>query len=241
MSFSSEPEARAAGLKAAAPTWFGTAAWGLVVGVAMIKAGLTVAQALGMTLLVYAGSAQLASLPLMAAHAPLWVIFITALVVNLRFVIFSAILAPHFVWLPWHKRLWMGYLTGDMAVGLFSQRFPGLHTAVGKLSFLKALIYPNWLAWQMGSILGILAGSQIPAGWGLGFAGTLAILCVMLPLVQSRATLFGVAVSGAMALLAYPLPYKLGLLLAVLTGMVAAMFFEEVVEARLFPRESTHE
>jgi predicted branched-subunit amino acid permease len=57
------------------PTLFGIGAWGMVVGVAMVKSGLTVAQASGMTLVVFAGSAQLASLPLIAAGAPIWVIF----------------------------------------------------------------------------------------------------------------------------------------------------------------------
>ena len=78
------------GLKVGMPTLFGIGAWGLVVGIAMVKTGLTVPQALGMTLLVFAGSAQLASLPLIAASAPIWLIFATALVVNLRFVILSA-------------------------------------------------------------------------------------------------------------------------------------------------------
>ena len=86
------------------PTLFGIGAWGLVVGIAMIKSGLTIWQALGMTLIVFAGSAQLAALPLIAAHAPVWVIFVTALVVNLRFVIFSALMAPHFAHLPWRQR-----------------------------------------------------------------------------------------------------------------------------------------
>jgi predicted branched-subunit amino acid permease len=84
------------GVKTGLPTLFGIAAWGMVVGVAMVKGGLTVAQACGMTLVAFAGSAQLASLPLIAAHAPVWVVFATALVVNLRFVIFSALVAPHF-------------------------------------------------------------------------------------------------------------------------------------------------
>ena len=105
-------------LKAGAPTLFGIGAWGLVVGVAMIKAGLTVPQALGMTLLVFAGSAQLASLPLIASHAPLWVIFATALVVNLRFVIFSAILAPHFAHLPMITLSCLVFLTVDVSVRL---------------------------------------------------------------------------------------------------------------------------
>ena len=219
-----------AGFRAGLPTLFGIAAWGLVIGIAMVKAGLSIPHALGMSLLVFAGSAQLASLPLIAANAPVWVIFATALVVNLRFVIISALLAPHFAHLPWRQRLALGYVSGDISVALFLQRFPSEAAAPGKLSYLKGLMYPNWAAWQIGSIAGILLGSAVPPQWGLGFAGTLAIVCVMVPLVANRAALCGVLVAGAVAVAAAGLPYKLGLLAAVAAGMLAAMAVAEVLE-----------
>ena len=68
----------------------GLAAWGLVTGVAMVRSGLDPWLALLMSLTVYAGSSQLASLPLIAAGAPIWVVLLTGFVVNLRFVIYSA-------------------------------------------------------------------------------------------------------------------------------------------------------
>jgi predicted branched-subunit amino acid permease len=226
------------GFKTGAPTLFGIGAWGLVVGIAMVKTGLTVPQALGMTLTVFAGSAQLASLPLIAAHAPIWVIFATALVVNLRFVIFSALLAPHFAHLPWKQRFALGYVSGDITVALFLQRYPSEQREAGKLSYLKGLMVPNFIAWQVGSIAGIFLGSAVPAEWGLGFAGTLAIICITVPLIVSRAVLCGVLVASVVAVLAAGLPYKLGLLAAVVVGMVSAMIVEETAGARRAkPRE----
>lgn len=219
-----------AGLKLGAPSMLGIAAWGMVVGVAMVKSGLTVTQAGAMTLFVFAGSAQLASLPLIAAHAPVWVIFATALVVNLRFVIFSVLLAPHFSHLSWRQRFVLGYVAGDITVGLFLQRYPHEGSDPAKLPFLKGLIYPNWLAWQVGSFIGIFLGAIVPAEWGLGFAGTLAIICVTVPLILNRAALCGVLVAGAVAVLAFSLPYKLGLLVAVVAGMFSAMTVEELTE-----------
>lgn len=220
------------GLRTGLPSLFGIAAWGLVVGIAMVKTGLSPLQATGMTLLVFAGSAQLASLPLILAHAPIWVIFATAMVVNLRFVIFSALLAPHFSHLPWRQRLMYGYIAGDLTIAMFLQRFPTAAPVPGKLSYLKGLVLPNWTAWQIGSMTGIFVGSAIPAEWGLGFAGTLAILCVTVPLVANSAALCGVLVAGAVSVLAYGFPYKLGLLAAVLAGMLAAMATEAMIEKR---------
>jgi predicted branched-subunit amino acid permease len=234
-----DPAAWREGFKVGAPTLFGIGAWGLVVGIAMVKTGLTVPQALGMTLTVFAGSAQLASLPLIAAHAPIWVIFATALVVNLRFVIFSALLAPHFAHLPWKQRFALGYVSGDITVALFLQRYPSEQREAGKLSYLKGLMVPNFIAWQVGSIAGIFLGSAVPAEWGLGFAGTLAIICITVPLIVSRAVLCGVLVASVVAVLAAGLPYKLGLLAAVVVGMISAMIVEETTGARRAkPRES---
>jgi len=222
------------GFQTGLPTLFGIGAWGMVVGVAMVKSGLTVAQASGMTLVAFAGSAQLASLPLIAAGAPIWVIFLTALVVNLRFVIFSALLGPHFSRLPLWQRFYLGYISGDVSIALFLQRYPiaTVTPEPGKLAFLKGLMYPNWIAWQVGSLIGIFLGSTVPTEWQLGFAGTLAILCIMVPLIINSAALCGVAVAGVTAVLAHELPYKLGLLAAVIAGMATAMFFEESIAKR---------
>jgi predicted branched-subunit amino acid permease len=220
------------GVQTSLPTLFGIAAWGMVVGVAMVKSGLTVAQASAMTLVVFAGSAQLASLPLIAAAAPIWVVFATALVVNLRFVIFSALMAPHFSHLPPASRVFYGYITGDITVGLYLQRYPTPEAAPGKLAFLKGLVLPNWLAWQGGSLFGIFLGSSVPPEWQLGFAGTLAILCIMVPLIMGSAALCGVIVATVVAVAAHALPYRLGLLVAVLAGMLAAMAFEALTAKR---------
>jgi len=233
-----DPELWREGLKTGIPTLFGIAAWGLVVGIAMVKTGLTVWQASGMTLLVFAGSAQLASLPLIVAHAPIWVIFATALVVNLRFVIFSALLAPHFTHLPWKQRLFYGYISGDLTVAMFLQRFPTAVPVKGKLSYLKGLMFPNWCAWQTGSLIGIFLGSAIPTEWGLGFAGTLAILCITVPLIINSAALCGVLVAGAVAVAANGFPYKLGLLVAVFAGMLAALATEKGIEYRTHKRKA---
>lgn len=226
-----EPSWRA-GLKDGMPPLFGIAAWGMVVGVAMVKSGLSVMQALGMTLVVFAGSAQLAALPLIAAAAPIWVIFVTAVVVNLRFVIFAALLAPHFSRLPLLQRFLYGYGTGDLTTALYLQRFPSEKPEAGKLSYLRGLLYPNWIAWQGGSIAGIFLGSAVPAEWGLGFAGTLAIVCLTVPMVATRPALCGALVAGVTAVLAHALPYKLGLLAAVIVGMAAALLVEGQLERR---------
>lgn len=215
----------------------GIFAWGLVSGMAMVKAGLTIWQSIGMTLLVFAGSAQLSALPLIAAHTPALVIFTTALVVNLRFVIFSAAISPHFSHLPWPRRLLYGYFSSDMLMAFFPQRFP--HSTVGnhagKRGYFWGISNPNWLAWQGGAFTGIFLAGQIPESWQVGFAGTLALLGVMIPLTINLAALAGVLVAGSVAVAAAGLPFRLGLLLAVICGMAAAMLADR------FYRDDAHD
>ncbi|RJG05217.1 branched-chain amino acid ABC transporter permease [Noviherbaspirillum cavernae] len=229
-----EKQAYREAFKLAWPTMPGVAAWGMVTGMAMVKSGMTIWQALGMTFTVFAGSAQLASIPLIAANVPIWVVFVTAMVVNLRFVIFSAALAPHFAHLPWYRRVWYGYFNADIMMGLFPRRFPAstIHQTEGKIGFFGGIGYSNWIAWQIGAVAGILLASQIPQSWGIGFAGTLALLGVMIPLIINSAALVGVVVASIVAIAAIGLPYRLGLLLAVILGMAAAMMVETAMEKK---------
>ncbi|SNS38505.1 Predicted branched-chain amino acid permease (azaleucine resistance) [Noviherbaspirillum humi] len=221
------------GVRACLPTMPGIFAWGMVTGMAMVKSGLTLWQALGMTFAVFAGSAQLAALPLIAANVPVWVVFLTAMVVNLRFVIFAAVVGPHFAHLPWHKRLWYGYLNADITMGIFPQRFPSASKvdSAGRIAFFSGIGYTNWCFWQAGSVAGILLASQIPQSWGIGFAGTLALLAILIPLVVNMAALSGVVVAGAVAVAAAGLPYRLGLLLAVILGMACAMLVDKLIDS----------
>lgn len=219
-------------LRTSSQTVPGLMAWGTVTGMAMIQSGLTLWQGLAMTLLVYAGSAQLASLPLLAAGAPVWMIFLTSLMVNLRFIIFGAVIGPHFAHLRWYKRIWYGYFNADVVMALFPQRFPS-HTLAkteGKHGYYLGLVSSNWLGWQFGSIAGMLLASQIPPAWGIGFAGTLALLAITIPLVINRSALASVVVAAITAVLTAGLPYRLGLMLAIVTGVAAAMGVDHLTE-----------
>lgn len=224
----------AAGLRAVAPALVATGTWGLVTGVAMVKVGLTQWQALGMTLLVFAGSAQLAALPLIAAAAPLWVVLLTACVVNLRFVIFSAGLYPFFARFSLRRRLLLGYVTSDVGFALSLSRWVDAPVAergcTAQVWFFLGIAAGNWVAWQTMSILGIFLAGRVPGSWGLEFAAILALIALTVPMINSRPALVGAAVAALVAVLAAGFPLKLGLVLAVLAGISAAMASEIALE-----------
>lgn len=224
------------GMRAVAPALVATGAWGLVTGVAMIQSGLTTAQALAMTLLVYAGSAQLAALPLLAASAPLSVIFLTAAVVNLRFVIFSAALQPYFSHFPLVRRALLGYVATDVGFAMFLSRYgdvaPSERGSDEQLWFFLGMAGGIWFAWQSMSMLGIALAAQVPQTWGLDFAAILGLIAMTIPMISGRPSIVGAVTAGVVAVLAAGLPLKLGLVAAVACGIAAAMGAELLLERR---------
>ncbi len=210
----------------------GIAAWGLMTGVAMLKSGLTTAEALFMALTVYAGSAQLASVPLILAGAPVGVIFATALCVNLRFVVFSLHLRPYLMHLPLRQRLFCGYLTGDLTYVLFVKTYA--HPATDEAGRFAQVAYlvgnggVNWIAWMGSSLLGVAAASFIPTAWGLGFAGILALIGMACSLASSRLRWASAAIAGTAGVLAFSLPLKLNILAAIAVAVVACLALEKL-------------
>ncbi len=200
------------------------ATWGLVTGIAMAKSGLTIGQSIGMSLMVYAGSAQLAALPLIAGGFPLWTILVTAFIVNLRFVIFSAGIHSHFKDRRFWQRTVLGYLNGDLTFAMFLSRYPRAERKPEELHYFLGMSLTNWSMWQLGSVCGIVFAAFIPDSWGLGFAGVLALIAITVPMIQGRAAIFAALVAAFISVLAYGLPYKLNLLLAVIAAILVGLW-----------------
>ena len=204
----------------------GIAAWGLVTGVAMVKTGMSVGMALFMSLMVYAGSAQLAVLPLMAVGAPLWVLWFTAFCVNLRFVILSTMWRGFFSHLRLRHRLAIGYFSGDVIFVAFTKRYPEAVKRPEQVPYFWGAALSNWLGWQIPSIAGIYLANVIPLSWGLGFAGVLALLGVMYSMLKDRATWVACAVASLAAVAAFALPLKLNILTAIAAAVAVGLLME---------------
>lgn len=204
----------------------GFGAWGLVTGVAMVKGGMSVSMAVVMSVVVFAGSAQLAALPLMAAHAPLWVIMATAWCVNLRFVIYSAQLRPHLSHLARWQRIALGYVIGDMSYVLFVQRHPVPQREAGRMDYLCGLCAVNWCGWQIASIAGIVLADSIPTQWGLGFAGVLALLGLLYTLIADRYTAWAALIAAVAAMSCIGLPLRLNILVGIAAAVAAGLWMD---------------
>ena len=209
----------------------GLAAWGLMTGVAMVKSGMSGVEATLMTLVVFAGSAQLAAIPLLLAGAPMWVILSTAFCVNLRFVVFSAHLRSYLMYLPRWERLLTGFLTADLSYVLFTRRFPVPGTNAEERLAQQAYLAGNcglgWSSWVASSMAGVAMANLIPTRWGLGFAGILALLGIACSLTTTRLRAVSALVAGAAAVASFALPFKLNILVAIAAAVAVCLMIEK--------------
>lgn len=210
----------------------GIAAWGLMTGVAMVKSGMPLHEVLLMTLLVFAGSAQLAALPLILAGAPMWVVWATGFCVNLRFVVFSLHLRDFLAWLPRWERVVHGYFTADLSYVVFVRRYPHPDTdpavRAEQVAYLSGNGMVNWMNWTGSSLLGVALANFIPQSWGIGFAGTLCLVGILCSLATSRLRVVAALAAGAVGVLAYAAPLKLNILMGIGAAVLLCLLLEQL-------------
>jgi 4-azaleucine resistance transporter AzlC len=218
------------GLRAMAPLLLAVFPFGLVLGVT--AAGSAIGGGLGIATspIIFAGAAQLVTIQLFDTGTSAVVVIATALVVNIRHLMYSAALAPHFSEWPRRSRLLLPYLLTDQAFALSSLRFETTGDPVYKRWFYLGTGLALWLPWQLATIIGVALGAQIPESLGLGFAIPLVFLVLLIPSVQSRPGLLAAIVGGVVAVAASGAPYGLGLVIGAMVGVATAVAVERVGE-----------
>lgn len=205
---------------------FGVVPFGLTTGVAMVASGIPPHATVAMSLLVFAGASMLAATQLLTGGAPVLLVLLTTLFINLRFMMNSASIRPHLAGLPRPWRLLAAMLLADNSYALCIARFTEHPHMKGKLWYYLGAAAPVWLAWQLAVLAGALAGSGLPASWKLEFAAPLAFIAISVPLLRDRGTVAAALAAGVTVVLASALPLRLNLLLAALVGITAGLAAE---------------
>ncbi len=214
-----------AGARDVTPLLLGIVPFALVAGIASVEAGLDIAQTVGMSVIVFAGASQLAALDLIGSNAPLAVVVATAVVINLRMVMYSASIAPHFADYRERLRAVLAYVLTDQAYALSIAEFTA-EEGRSRWRYYLGVAAPLWIVWQIGTVAGFVLGAGVPDAWGLTFAVPLVFLALLIPAMKDRPTTVAGAVGGVSALLAAGVPFNLGLLVGATAGIVAGLLVE---------------
>ena len=213
------------GARAALPILLGVVPFAMITGVAAVGVGLSPWDTLGMSVIVFAGASQLAVLQLMKGGSPWIIMVLTAWVINLRFMMYSAVLAPSLQKMPTRWRAGLAYMLSDQAVGI-SMSYFATHDEIDKRWFYFGTALTIWVTWQVSAIAGSLLGTLIPASWGFDFAFPLSFMALMFAALRDRPTVVAAVTGGLMAVVGKGLPNNIGLVLAAMVGIGCGMLAE---------------
>ncbi len=216
----------AAGARGIAPILLGVMPFATIAGIASVEAGLSPGQALALSVGMFAGAAHLAVVQLISLKAALPVIFLTAVIINLRFVMYSASLSPHFRAVATRWKALIAYLLTDQAYAISITRFTVSPQMPHKLWFYMGVAVPMWAAWTGAFTAGVFLGAQVPASWSLDFAVPLTFMALVVPAVKGRAAIAAASAAAVVVVLAARLPFNLSLITAALVGIGVGLLAE---------------
>lgn len=211
------------GARAITPFLLGVVPFGLVYGVTAVDRGLPPTVVAAMSAVVFAGAAQLAAVDLLAKGSPAAVVVATILVVNLRYPMYAASIAPHFRAFSARWRAFLAYLLTDQAYAVALVDYQDRETTPGRRKwYYVGAAGTLWVAWQLSTITGVLVGAQVPSGLSLEFAIPLTFLALLVPNVKGAPSALAATVGGVGTIAGTNLPYDVSLVAAALLGVVAA-------------------
>lgn len=212
----------AAGVRAVLPFVPGYIPYGIIVGVTAQEIGMNVFEASAMSALIYGGAAQLAAIELMAQGAPFGVIVFTALLINLRLLMFSAAIEPYLRSYPRSWKWLGGFIISTPAYIVSAAELDPDNSAAHRWFYVGAAI-PVYVSWVGSTMIGAVLGGEIPTDLRLGFALPLVFIFMLFEVVDDRRTLFAAVTGGTVAVGAVNLPLNLGIVIATCIGMSAGL------------------
>lgn len=212
-----------AGCRDEAPLQLGVIPFGMLYGIGAVAAGMPVWLAQLTSMVVFAGAAQLVIVQMLSAAAGALPIGLTAALLNLRHLLYSASVAGHVRHLPRRWRVVLAYLLTDEAYAVAILRYA---RPVGPGPDLRHWYFLGcgltlWGCWQLSTALGIAFGARIPPEWDIDFAVPLTFIALLTLLVKERAGQAAALVAALAVLALAALPFRLGLVLAIVLGLLA--------------------
>ncbi|HJV50014.1 MAG TPA: AzlC family ABC transporter permease [Noviherbaspirillum sp.] len=233
MSHSPRLSSLAAGARDTLPMMVGAAPFGMIFGALAAAGPLAAWQGQLMSMSVFAGSSQFIALGLTAGHAGMLVIWLTTFIVNLRHMLYAATLLPRVAHLPARWRWTLGFLMTDETFAVMNGYYsrhagaspPHDHPHSFSQWYFLGSGLAMYLNWQVWTLAGLLFGAAFPQlqSLGLDFAMVATFIAIVVPQLNRLPHLGAALAAGLFACLLRDLPYKLGLMAAVLAGVTVGM------------------
>jgi len=230
-----------AGVRAQLPLLLGVTPFGLAYGAYAVDSGLSAGLAQAMSVIVFGGASQFVGVQQISAGVPAAIIVLTAALVNMRHLLYSASLAPYTDHLSRRWRWLLAYLLTDEAYAMAVRRYREPGVSPHRHWFFLGTALALWIDWQLATAVGVFVGAAVPESWSLDFALSLTFLAIVVPAMRSRPAGAAATVAGLVAVIGYRWPYGLGLLTAAFCGIAAGMVAHHALDdpATPSPAEAT--
>ncbi|HCH49514.1 MAG TPA: branched-chain amino acid ABC transporter permease [Proteus sp.] len=204
----------------ALPLCLAVVPWGILAGSMAVDAGLTFAQSVGMSAIIFAGAAQLVTLGLITSGAGILTIIISVFFITAQHLLYGLTLRPHVAHLKWYQRISIGFLLTDELFAVSMQQKTKLTPA-----YMIGVGLCFYIVWVGVSIIGIFMASQVSnlASYHLDFSIVATLLAIVIPLIKTFSTLIGVIVSFSLSILFSWLNIEGGVVIGGLAGMFIAV------------------
>lgn len=213
-----------AGAVVTAPLMIFIVPFGLYSGVVAAEAGLDLAETLALSIIVFAGASQLAAIELIRSGAPAVVIVASALAVNLRFLMYSAAVAPRLRAASPAMRIGAGYfLVDNVAATFLAWRQVDAAGPAARFWFVAAGGSLSWVAWQLGAVVGHQVGAAALPDRLLAGIGPIAFLALAAPLLTSAPRWIAAAIAVVAAVALHEAPYQLNVIIAAALGVAVGV------------------
>lgn len=212
------------GFKRILPIMTGVVPFGAVMGTVAAEAKLTLAQSVFMNIFVFAGASQLAAVDLMTKHTPLFVVAVTGLIINLRFLLYSAAISPILQKSNFLTKLSCAYFLTDQSYAVMSAHEDEFKNSTDTLLFYFGSCACMALTWHFSVLGGYLFGNFAPSTWALDYAVPLSFIALVIPALKNKKYIYVAIFSFMGSLIMHQLPYRLGLIVTALAAMLLAFF-----------------
>ena len=199
--------------------------WGILCGSLAVQSGFSPFEAQLMSLLVFAGSAQLVAIELIVGNASLITILVTTFIISARHFLYGLSVRHKLIDKPLKWRLSLGFLLTDelFAFSHHSRAYQG------KIRLVYALVAGGsfYIAWNIWTLIGVVAGAMLPdlTQLGLDFAIASIFIALVIPSITNWPTLFA-CLASAVSIVVFKLwQVELGLIFAALLGMSVGYLF----------------
>ena len=214
------------GAKDTIPMMVGAAPFGTIFGVVAIGAGLTPQAVMGFSAIVFAGSAQFIAAKLFADGLGIGLIILTTFVVNVRHALYSASLGPYMKDFSQKWMLPLAFWLTDETYAVVINHYPT--DAPYKRWYHLGSSISMYINWQIWTIIGLVAGTQLEgiADLGLEFALVVTFIGIVVPMLTTRPMLLTAIVAGIVSILARNIPNNGGLMVASLVAITVGIIAE---------------